>query len=118
MHVSIKDTKTACEDTRPWLEPEKVEVPVVTYRHVAGWAETVEARQLVIDKCESLWVRHSYDGPAFEFHANLEKTKQIEAVIDPHPQLHRFHAVRVRRGTHASMGVATPLYGDFEVERR
>ena len=76
------------------------------YRHVAGWAADAASRALVEAECRRQGVRFTVDGPAFEFHANLEKTKAIEAVIAADGRLHRFHGVPVAGGTHGGMGVA------------
>jgi N-acetylmuramoyl-L-alanine amidase len=77
-----------------------------TYRHVAGWAEDTASRKKLNDLCDKLGVESTVDGPAFEFHASLTKTKQIEALIAAEPKLHRFHGVLVAAGTHKAMGVA------------
>jgi len=77
-----------------------------TYRHVAGWAEDSLSRQKIVDECNSLGIRYTVDGPAWEFHAPLNKTKTVEAVVAAEPKLHRFNGVLVEAGTHSNMGVA------------
>lgn len=94
------------EASSPVPAPLPPEVPDVQYRLIAGWADSPAARLKVEKKCVELGVRYTADGPAFEFHASLDKTKLIEAVIAADPALHRFHGVRVEAGTHTTMGVA------------
>ncbi len=77
-----------------------------SYRYGSGWAETPLDRSKVEDICAALSVRCETDGPAFTFHAELAKCKQIEAVIDAAPGLHRFHAMTVTQGSVSMMGVA------------
>lgn len=90
----------------PTPVPGPVLEPVDDYRVGFGWAETPEALKLVESKAVVLDVLLVSDGPAFYFHANLDKTKEIEAVIAASPQLHRFHAVRVDKNAYSYMGVA------------
>lgn len=105
MHLDLD----VLSDDSPWpgvthIPPK--EATVKTYRLVAGWASNLNARKKVEYKCDLLGVRCVVDGPAFEFHASVEKTKQIEALIASDPGLHRFHGVLVAPGTHKAMGVA------------
>lgn len=103
MHLDLD----VLDDDSPWpgVVPPKV-ATVKTYRLVAGWASNLAARKKVEYKCDLLGVKCVVDGPAFEFHASVEKTKQIEALIASDPALHRFHGVLVAPGTHKGMGVA------------
>lgn len=88
---------------------QKEVAPVVTYRIGVGWAKDSATMGIVAKKCADLGVKFVADGPCFYFHANLDKTKQIEAVIAATDGLYRMHAILVPQNAYTTMGVAKGL---------
>lgn len=102
-------------DATRWkaLHKSITEAPVAqTYRIGTGWAKNKKARDAVEQKCAQLNVKCVVDGPLYQFHADLDKIKQIEFLILSNPDLYRFHAISVPQNAYRSMGVAKGIGED------
>ena len=98
----------------PWLDRFIAEIGVImnpapapkptTYRVVVGWSENQASLDLLAELADDLGVKFVSDGPVFYIHANLDKTKILEARILWDRRLHRFNAVPTSKQAYQRMG--------------
>lgn len=85
------------------MNPEPAPTPP-TYRVVVGWSENKASLDLLKELADELGVKFVSDGPVFYVHANLAKTKILEARILWDRRLHRFNAVPTDKRAFERMG--------------
>ena len=78
----------------------------LTYRVVVCWAEDLAARNVLVAKATALMVMYKVDGPLFYAHANINKCKELEAVVAANPKLHRMNSILTPKNTAGFFGVA------------